>query len=164
MNEPPLLPRQQQGQTCGLATASLILGICSFVCLFFCSIPAIITGHMARSRIRKSTAALAGDGMALAGLITRQNAARARSQRIFDYREQRFQSLINDEAAWIGKAERGTNERDKKILPARRGKLEKRRQDLERLKAEFSVDLARIEAQEPRTTGRMLAAGLVVGS
>lgn len=102
--------------------------------------------------------------LALAGLITRQNAARARSQRIFDYREQRFQSLINDEAAWIGKAERGTNERDKKILPARRGKLEKRRQDLERLKAEFSVDLARIEAQEPRTTGRMLAAGLVVGS
>jgi len=69
MNEPPLLPKQQQAQTCGLATASLILGICSFACLFVCSIPAIITGHMARSRIRKSTATLTGDGMAVAGLI-----------------------------------------------------------------------------------------------
>jgi SNF2 family DNA or RNA helicase len=101
--------------------------------------------------------------IALSGLIARQEEARTRVERIFNYRKQRFESLIGDESAWIEKAERGSNERDKRILPARRGKLEKRRQDLERLKVERSSDLERIEAQKPRTTGRLLAAGLVVG-
>jgi SNF2 family DNA or RNA helicase len=101
--------------------------------------------------------------IALSGLIARQEEARARVQRIFEYRKHRFESLISEEAAWIDRAERGGSERDRRILPARRGKLEKRRQDLERLRAELASDFARIDAQEPRTTGRVLAAGLVVG-
>ena len=51
--------------------ASLILGI---VAIVFClgpltGIPAVICGHVAQSRIRKSAGAMTGDGMALAGLI-----------------------------------------------------------------------------------------------
>ena len=63
---------QQNKQTCGQAIASMILGITSIVlCMTaLTGIPAIICGHMARAKIRRSQGALGGDGMALAGLIT----------------------------------------------------------------------------------------------
>jgi hypothetical protein len=52
-----------------LAIASLVCGILGlFVCSIFASIPAIITGHMARKRIRENPT-LKGAGMALGGLI-----------------------------------------------------------------------------------------------
>lgn len=53
----------------GLATASLIFGILSFFTSLLCGIPAIITGHIARRRIRQSNGTLSGDGLALSGLI-----------------------------------------------------------------------------------------------
>jgi hypothetical protein len=58
----------QSAQTNGLAVASLVCGIASFV-LFgpLSGIPAIILGHMARSRI--SQTGEQGSGLALAGLI-----------------------------------------------------------------------------------------------
>ena len=57
-------------QTDGQATASLILGILSLVCLsIFAGIPAIILGHMSKANIRRSMGRLKGDGMATAGLI-----------------------------------------------------------------------------------------------
>ena len=54
--------------TSGLAIASLVLG------LLFClgpltGIPAVICGHLARSRIRSAAGQIGGAGMALAGLI-----------------------------------------------------------------------------------------------
>jgi uncharacterized protein DUF4190 len=53
-----------------LAIVSLVLAILSwFVCLLFGSIPAIICGHLSRSKIRKSNGALRGMEIALAGLI-----------------------------------------------------------------------------------------------
>jgi hypothetical protein len=59
-------------QRCGLALASLILGIAGLVlCLGpLAGIPAVICGHIAMSRISKSGGSLAGNGLALAGLIT----------------------------------------------------------------------------------------------
>jgi hypothetical protein len=54
-----------------LAVASLLLGIGTLLC--FClpvGIPAVICGHKARSRIRKSGKTLTGAGLALGGLIT----------------------------------------------------------------------------------------------
>jgi hypothetical protein len=64
---------QTQGaqEISNLAVWSLILGIAS---LFFCSclplaIPAIICGHLARSRIGQVPEAASGSGMAMAGLI-----------------------------------------------------------------------------------------------
>jgi hypothetical protein len=56
-------------QTSGLAIASLVCGIASFVILILPAIVAIICGHSSRSRIKKSNGALRGKGLALAGLI-----------------------------------------------------------------------------------------------
>ncbi len=56
--------------TSGHAIASLVCGIASLAFCGLTAIPAVITGHMARSRIRASGGAIGGDGMALAGLIT----------------------------------------------------------------------------------------------
>ena len=64
-NQPP-----SAQQTDGKATASLILGILSLICLsIFAGIPAIILGHMSKANIRRSMGRLKGDGMAIAGLI-----------------------------------------------------------------------------------------------
>ena len=59
-------------KTSGLAIASIILGCVSIVlCLGpITGLPAVITGHMARSRIRASNGHESGDGLALAGLVT----------------------------------------------------------------------------------------------
>lgn len=64
-------PGQYQQKTDGGAIASLILGIASIVlCLnIFTGIPAIITGHISYSKIKKSMGRLKGEGMALTGLI-----------------------------------------------------------------------------------------------
>lgn len=57
-------------KTSAHAIWSLVLGILSFICFgFFAGIPAVICGHVARSKIRQSQGTLSGGGMALAGLI-----------------------------------------------------------------------------------------------
>jgi len=57
-------------QTDGKATASLVLGILSLLCLsILAGIPAIILGHMSKANIRRSMGRLKGDGMATAGLV-----------------------------------------------------------------------------------------------
>lgn len=76
--QPPQYPPQAQpyrpyqpAKTDGGAIASMVLGIASFaLCLsFLAGIPAIILGHISRSKIKKSMGRLQGDGMALTGLI-----------------------------------------------------------------------------------------------
>ena len=69
MNPPPF-PPQRQGS--GLALASCLLGIAGIVlCLGpIAGIPAVICGHAARSRIRRSAGVLSGNGLAVAGLVT----------------------------------------------------------------------------------------------
>ena len=62
-------------KTSRLAVTSLVLGILGLLLLLGCvgvlfAIPAVICGHIAHSRIKRSGGALAGGGMALAGLIT----------------------------------------------------------------------------------------------
>jgi hypothetical protein len=62
---PPPAPR-----TAPLAVWSLVLAILSFFGgLFVTAIPAVICGHVARSRVRKSGGALGGLGLATVGLI-----------------------------------------------------------------------------------------------
>jgi len=74
MNEtsPPATPTSApQAKTSGLAIWSLVLGILSLTCFYILTaIPAVICGHVAKSRIARSAGALTGDGLALAGLIT----------------------------------------------------------------------------------------------
>ena len=51
------------------AIASVVLGILSVLALFVTGIPAILAGHLARNKIRRSGGAYSGDGLAVAGLI-----------------------------------------------------------------------------------------------
>jgi len=65
-----------QPPTCGLAIASMVCGISAVVMLMcyglgaLVGIPAVICGHMAMRKIREAPYAMAGRGMAIAGLIT----------------------------------------------------------------------------------------------
>jgi type II secretory pathway pseudopilin PulG len=74
MNETPPLTSGEPKKL-GLAIWSLVLGILAVVLSVVCigplfAIPAVICGHMAYGRIRRSGGALAGEGLALGGLIT----------------------------------------------------------------------------------------------
>lgn len=64
MTTTPASPRNS-----GLAITSLVLGVLGFLTLALTSLPAIICGHVARSRIRRSEGAITGSGIALTGLI-----------------------------------------------------------------------------------------------
>src|SRR5207249_480625 len=68
---PPAPPVSQPVlHTAPAAIWSLVLAILSFTCgWLFTAIPAVICGHIARSKIRKSGGALGGMGIATAGLI-----------------------------------------------------------------------------------------------
>lgn len=71
MNVPaPTAPAAVPGSEANpIARASLILGIFTFILGFVTGIPAIICGHIAQSRIRKSGGRLRGSGPAIAGLV-----------------------------------------------------------------------------------------------
>jgi hypothetical protein len=56
--------------TSGKATASLILGLLSFVCVFFTGIPAVILGILGLRDIGRSQGRLSGKGFAVTGLVT----------------------------------------------------------------------------------------------
>jgi len=62
-NNPPKLPR------CGLALASLILGIASYFTCGLTILPAVICGIIALNKIKASNGALGGRGQAIAGII-----------------------------------------------------------------------------------------------
>ena len=65
----PSVP-QTVPHTPAVAIWSLILAVLSFTCgWLFTAIPAVICGHVARSKIRKSGGVLGGRGIATAGLI-----------------------------------------------------------------------------------------------
>lgn len=61
----PAMPQN----TSGLAIASLICGILVFLTFGLAGLPAVITGHLGLSAIKKSGGALGGRGLAIAGLV-----------------------------------------------------------------------------------------------
>ena len=60
---------EAQKKTVGTAVASLVLGILGLILGPFCSIPAVVCGHVAKSKIKRNEEHLDGGGLALAGLI-----------------------------------------------------------------------------------------------
>lgn len=62
-------PAGAEKTTSKMAITSLVLGILGLFLSFLVSIPAIVLGHMARSRIKRSQGAVGGSGMAKTGLI-----------------------------------------------------------------------------------------------
>ena len=68
---PPMSGHPSQPKTSPLAISSLILGILGVVCFsILTAIPAVICGHMALSRIKRSAGTLGGQGLAIGGLVT----------------------------------------------------------------------------------------------
>ena len=60
----------QQKNTASVAVASLVLGILGLILIGpLGAIPAIICGHLARTKIKQNPQTLTGDGLAVAGLI-----------------------------------------------------------------------------------------------
>jgi general secretion pathway protein G len=76
MNEmPPPTTAAAEPRNSRLAIWSLVCGILAILLSIVCigplfAIPAVICGHMAYPRIKRSGGALTGDGLALGGLIT----------------------------------------------------------------------------------------------
>jgi hypothetical protein len=67
---PPLAAGQPAAQQNGLAITSFVLGLLSLVCLgLFTGIPAIICGHIAHNRARRSPGQYGGSGFAIAGFV-----------------------------------------------------------------------------------------------
>lgn len=87
---------------------------------------------------------------------------RERAVRIFEYRQLRLTSLIEQQQQWIATARASESSKTAKILPAREGKLRKDRERLRDLEAEHREDLERIEAEQLSVRGRMLAVSVVV--
>ena len=56
--------------TSGKAIASLILGVCSFVCIVFTGVPAIVLGCLGLNDINRSRGRIKGSGLAVAGIVT----------------------------------------------------------------------------------------------
>ena len=68
LNQQPQGPYIQK-RTSALAIVSLVLGLLSLPMLFIAAVPAVICGHVALGRIRKSAGASGGEGFAIAGLV-----------------------------------------------------------------------------------------------
>jgi hypothetical protein len=67
----PLVTGLVGERSSGLAITSLVLGILSLVgCTIFTAIPAVICGHIARSRASSSPERYGGAGLAMGGLVT----------------------------------------------------------------------------------------------
>lgn len=63
-------PTFEPPQTSRMAVASLVLGVCSFLCFIVTGIPAVILGIIALTKINASRGRLTGGGFAIAGIIT----------------------------------------------------------------------------------------------
>lgn len=85
-----------------------------------------------------------------------------RARRIYDYRRVRLQKTIDYQLAWIEDKERYGSEHDRRILPARRGRLAKDQERLERLGFDYEEEVQQIRAREPAPTAEILAAGVVI--
>lgn len=86
-----------------------------------------------------------------------------RVDRIHGYRQARLERLIADEALWIAEKEVSGSERDRRIMPARKGKLKKNEERLQSLEEERSLDEERLKSMPAGVAARMVAIGLVVG-
>jgi ERCC4-related helicase len=105
--------------------------------------------------------------LARAGIQEQNDAARVeaheRAKRIFSYRQLRLTALIDQQEAWISEKEAVGSDRDRRVLPARRGQVARNRDRLSSLQAEHEIELDEIQRRQPGTSATVLAAGMVIG-
>jgi ATP-dependent helicase HepA len=93
-----------------------------------------------------------------------RNEALVRAERVFTYRKERLAKIIDQQRAWIAEKEETGSERERRVLPARRGQLKRNIDRLENLEREHYVELEDITHQKADATAQVLAAGVVIGS
>jgi ERCC4-related helicase len=86
-----------------------------------------------------------------------------RNERTTAYRRHRFVDRIKEHQDWINQVERTGTEGQKKILPARRGRLKKDQQRLERIDAEAERERQKILTQLSTPSSKIWSTALVVG-
>src|SRR6266566_242318 len=86
-----------------------------------------------------------------------------RARRIFGYRRVRLTALIEEQEAWIREKEASGSDRDRRVLPARRGQVAKNRERLNSLNLEHENELEEIQRRPPGASATILAAGMVIG-
>jgi ERCC4-related helicase len=87
-----------------------------------------------------------------------------RAKRIYSYRRIRLTALIEEQETWIREKEASGSERERRVLPARRGQVAKNRERLESLRFEHEAELEEIRRRPPGTSAAVLAAGMVIGA
>ena len=92
-----------------------------------------------------------------------QDEALKRAKRIYEYRRLRLTALIEEQEAWIREKEASGSERERRVLPARRGQVAKNRERLSSLQAEHEMELDEIRRPPPGPSAVVLAAGVVIG-
>lgn len=86
------------------------------------------------------------------------------AERLHEYKRERLRLRINQAQEWLDERKRGPlSAKDRKILPARQGKLAKDHERLTRLREEYEVERDRIKAQALSLDADVLWASLVVG-
>lgn len=93
---------------------------------------------------------------------SRQLEEAARAERIFNYRRGRLRHRIQTETEWIESVEASGSDRQRRVLPARRGKVVKDRERLERLEVEFDREVGEIMNRKAVVSSTLWGAGLVV--
>ena len=88
---------------------------------------------------------------------------RVRAKRIYESQRLRLATQIDSEQEWLDKRRHGASERDRKVIPAREGRLAKARERLSRLAEEHEVQDELIRGAELAVRARVVSAGVVEG-
>lgn len=88
----------------------------------------------------------------------------ARVQRMHNARRNQLAAEIKKADEWLNARSYSASDRDRRIMPARQGRLEKDRQRLQRLGLELESQLEEIRARRAEIDGRLLSVGLVRGA
>ena len=88
--------------------------------------------------------------------------ALTRAERIFSYRRVRLTAMIEEQEDWIREKEASGSDRDRRVLPARRGQVAKNRERLNSLNLEYEMELEDIRGRQPGASATVLAAGMVI--
>ena len=97
------------------------------------------------------------------GLEDARQEERARVQRLHDARRAQLEAEVQRAQEWLDARSHNASDRDRKIMPARQGRLTKDLERLHRLDAELDTDLNEINSRRAEIDGRLISAGLARG-
>ena len=86
-----------------------------------------------------------------------------RASRLYDYRRDRLQLQVGQAKEWLAEREIQATDKDRKILPARRGKLQKDLARLASLLEDYQQEQESIRERTPNVDGAVAWASVVVG-